>query len=275
MTITDALSVGEAKPGHGCSTEEENQLIRSTKKIKSIEGIEDATMVENQSVGGENLGVMANPVALDVLMNEKGLSEVLGIPLKIDINTAMASRGKYARVCIEMDLQKPLVFQFAIGKNIYLVEYEHLHSVCFYCGRVGHVKEVCHDKLVMKGIKQWQQLTEGENQMEEPAGANGLGSSRVKDVGEISQAQYGPWMKITNQRKINKDPRLQKGATYQQGNRFRSLQEEKEQGAQTTQPGKDKEPMHLVSLELGFKYKVKTKGIDANREGRGNQLEID
>ncbi|KAL7218869.1 hypothetical protein ACSBR2_012023 [Camellia fascicularis] len=340
MTVTDALSVGEAKISHGCSTEEEDHLIRSTKKIKSIDGIEDATMVENQLVGSENLGVMAHPVAPDVSMNEKGFSEVassekvqsfkqallrsrfnenrneknfdcdveevssdedepemaqestdhdeamddvnrgiprvkisqallkkirepwkkclivrllgkkigyklfmakmtrlwglqadfealdighgffivkfdmiedytkvytggpwivmdhyvtvrkwqqdfrsdvaeedttafwvrflnlpieyynekvlfhiakvLGVPLKIDINTAMASRGKYARVCIEMDLRKPLVSQFAIGKNIYLVEYEHLHSVCFSCGRVGHVKEVCPDTLVLE-----------------------------------------------------------------------------------------------------------------------------
>ncbi|KAI8019704.1 hypothetical protein LOK49_LG04G01247 [Camellia lanceoleosa] len=209
--------------------------------------------------------------------NEKVLfhiAKVLGVPLKIDINTAMASRGKYARVCIETDLRKPLVSQFAIGKNIYLVEYEHLYSVYFSCGRVGHVNEVCNDKLVLEGIKQRQQLTEGENQMEEPAGAKGLGSSRVKDVGETSQVRYGPWMKVTNQRKTNKGLRLQKGPTHQQGNRFRSLQEEEGQGAQKAQPRKDKEPMQLVSQELGFKYKVKTKGVDVSREGGGNQLEI-
>lgn len=39
--------------------------------------------------------------------NEKALfhiTKVLGVPLKIDINTAMTARGKYARVCVEMDL---------------------------------------------------------------------------------------------------------------------------------------------------------------------------
>ncbi|XP_028102147.1 uncharacterized protein LOC114301379 [Camellia sinensis] len=44
--------------------------------------------------------------------NEKALfhiAKVLGTPLKIDINIAMAAWGKYARVCVEMDLQKPLV----------------------------------------------------------------------------------------------------------------------------------------------------------------------
>ncbi|KAL7263186.1 hypothetical protein ACSBR1_001375 [Camellia fascicularis] len=40
------------------------------------------------------------------------ITKVIGVPLKIDINTAMAARGKYARVCIEMDLRKPLILIF-------------------------------------------------------------------------------------------------------------------------------------------------------------------
>lgn len=75
--------------------------------------------------------------------NEKVLyhiAKAIGKPLKIDINTAMAARGKYARVCIEMDLKKPLIPQVAIGKYNYVVEYEHIHTFCFHCGRVGHRK---------------------------------------------------------------------------------------------------------------------------------------
>ncbi|KAL7173822.1 hypothetical protein ACSBR2_033144 [Camellia fascicularis] len=43
------------------------------------------------------------------------ISKTMGKPLKIDLNTTTSSRGKYARVCIEMDLNKPLISFFAIG----------------------------------------------------------------------------------------------------------------------------------------------------------------
>lgn len=69
------------------------------------------------------------------------LSKVLGTPLKIDVNMAMVARGKYARVCVEMDLHKSLISHLTIGRYHYVVEYEHLHTLCFSCGRVGHRKE--------------------------------------------------------------------------------------------------------------------------------------
>lgn len=74
------------------------------------------------------------------------IAKALGKPLKIDLNTATSTRGKYARVCIEMDLKKPLLSCFAIGKYNYLIEYEHLHNFCFNCGRVGHRREWCSEK---------------------------------------------------------------------------------------------------------------------------------
>ncbi|XP_028086504.1 uncharacterized protein LOC114287372 [Camellia sinensis] len=80
--------------------------------------------------------------------NEKVLfhiAKALGVPLKVDINIAMVARGKYARVCVEIDLQKPLISHFTIGKYTYGVKYEHLHSLCFSCGRVGHRQESCSD----------------------------------------------------------------------------------------------------------------------------------
>ncbi|CAL5415479.1 unnamed protein product [Camellia sinensis] len=59
--------------------------------------------------------------------NEKVLfhiAKVIGRPLKVDLNTAMSTRGRYARVCVEIDLMKPLVSRFAIGKYTYIIEYE-------------------------------------------------------------------------------------------------------------------------------------------------------
>ncbi|GMP60749.1 hypothetical protein CsSME_00023486 [Camellia sinensis var. sinensis] len=78
--------------------------------------------------------------------NEKVLfhiAKLIGKPIKVDLNTATTTRGRYARVCVEINLGNPLTSQFAIGKYVYNIEYEHLHLFCFSCGRVGHRQEHC------------------------------------------------------------------------------------------------------------------------------------
>ncbi|XP_028099056.1 uncharacterized protein LOC114298645 [Camellia sinensis] len=136
--------------------------------------------------------------------NEKVLyhiAKVLGVPLKVDINTTMASKGKYARVCIEVDLRKPLASQFSISKNTYIIEYEHLHSVCFSCSRVGHVKHVCTENPTNEANKQRHDVAGEGNQGKEDEAQTGLGLTKDTEMGEPSQIRYGPWMKVTNQRR--------------------------------------------------------------------------
>ncbi|XVE98176.1 hypothetical protein REPUB_Repub03eG0083200 [Reevesia pubescens] len=69
-------------------------------------------------------------------------------PLKIDTNTALVTRGKFARICIEVDLQKPLVSKVRIGKHIQKIEYKGIHTVCFSCVVVGLGAEFCPSSLV-------------------------------------------------------------------------------------------------------------------------------
>lgn len=40
------------------------------------------------------------------------LASSIDTTVKIDINTRLATRGRFARVCVEIDLTKPLVAQF-------------------------------------------------------------------------------------------------------------------------------------------------------------------
>lgn len=75
--------------------------------------------------------------------NLKEIAEHLGKPLKVDNNTIVTARGSYARICVEMDLSKPLPPSIAVEKFDYYLEYEHLHLICFACGRVGHRRENC------------------------------------------------------------------------------------------------------------------------------------
>ncbi|KAL7235893.1 hypothetical protein ACSBR1_019221 [Camellia fascicularis] len=74
------------------------------------------------------------------------IAKQLGHPLKLDLTTTMATTGKIARVCIEMDLNKPLCPRFLLSKKSYNIEYESIHNFCFYCGRVDYRKELCKYK---------------------------------------------------------------------------------------------------------------------------------
>ncbi|RYR22222.1 nucleolar protein 58-like [Arachis ipaensis] len=48
------------------------------------------------------------------------------------------SRGKFARLCVEVDLTKPLLGRYLINGREYHIEYEGIHHICFTYGRVDH-----------------------------------------------------------------------------------------------------------------------------------------
>lgn len=66
--------------------------------------------------------------------------------IKVDKNTMAIKRGKYARICVEIDLDKPLLPMFEIKKHIYRVEYQGLHLLYRTCGKFGQYKEGCSVK---------------------------------------------------------------------------------------------------------------------------------
>ena len=78
----------------------------------------------------------------------------LGKTIKVDRNTLkqrdltqkdalVTERGKFARICIEVDLNKILISKFRLHIKFYAVEYEGLHMVCFHCGKYGHRMGTC------------------------------------------------------------------------------------------------------------------------------------
>ncbi|XP_031127729.1 uncharacterized protein LOC116029829 [Ipomoea triloba] len=71
------------------------------------------------------------------------VGDIIGTTRKVDHATSMASRGLFARVCVEVDITKPLLARFTLRNKMRTIEYEGLHLVCFRCGMVGHWKETC------------------------------------------------------------------------------------------------------------------------------------
>ncbi|KAF7130575.1 hypothetical protein RHSIM_Rhsim10G0083000 [Rhododendron simsii] len=64
---------------------------------------------------------------------------------QIDITIDVETQARSARVCLEIELGKPLCHGLRLerGGDEYRVEYELTHSFCFNCGRVNHLKENC------------------------------------------------------------------------------------------------------------------------------------
>lgn len=68
----------------------------------------------------------------------KEIGSAIGLVLHIDSYTASGSRGSYARLCIQIDLEKPLINMIRIGNLRQVAIYEGISSLRFCCGRLGH-----------------------------------------------------------------------------------------------------------------------------------------
>ncbi|XP_050259267.1 uncharacterized protein LOC126704310 [Quercus robur] len=135
----------------------------------------------------------------------KHIGEAIGKVLRIDAQTAMEVRGKYARLCIQVDMNKPLINTVLIGRFEQPVVYEGIQKLCFACGRVGHKKEVCPHI-----IRSSSSPVRGGNDEH----GDSVGSRMVHDTdstvigGGMSEGSgatkandsYGPWMLVTRRK---------------------------------------------------------------------------
>ncbi|XP_016168984.1 uncharacterized protein LOC107611585 [Arachis ipaensis] len=73
------------------------------------------------------------------------VGSAIGTMLKIDRAMSIHSRGRFARICVEIDLTKKLVPRSFVLGSIFNIEYEGLHLICFKCGLYGHRSEQCSE----------------------------------------------------------------------------------------------------------------------------------
>jgi len=148
--------------------------------------------------------------------NEVALVQIgksIGTILRIDTHTASETRGRFARLCVQIDVTKPLVTGIFIGKFEQSVSYEGIHRLCFDCGRVGHQREN-YPYTIRRDIppKTSGMKVEGEV-------AAGSCSLHVADMGEDKggptgsvlnteheeafEGVYGPWVVVARKKTIN------------------------------------------------------------------------
>lgn len=141
-----------------------------------------------------------NTVAVWVRLNElpveyydiavlRDIGNAIGPVLKVDANTASGTRGRYARICVQVDISKPLVKTILIGKLIQGVIYEGIGALCFTCGRLGHRKDDCLHVIRGPKVQRNDQHIEGERN-----------ESREVACDTSEEDGYGPWM-VVNRKK--------------------------------------------------------------------------
>ena len=117
----------------------------------------------------------------------------------------MGMRGKYARLCVQVDMNKSLINTVLIGRFEKSVVYEGIQKLCFACGRIGHKKEDC-----LHIIRTSTSPVRGDNDdhgdsarshrvHDTDSTTNGGGMSEGSGTAKDNDS-YGPWMIVTRKK---------------------------------------------------------------------------
>nr|XP_025670384.1 uncharacterized protein LOC112770202 [Arachis hypogaea] len=71
------------------------------------------------------------------------IASVVGRPVRLDLATKSAERGKFARACMQINLGLPVVQSVIVNEFEYKVEYECLYLICDKCNCFGHPTTDC------------------------------------------------------------------------------------------------------------------------------------
>ncbi|KAK9939900.1 hypothetical protein M0R45_016580 [Rubus argutus] len=166
------------------------------------------------------------------------IGKLLGSVVKVDKLTLAQSRGKFGRLCVEIDLLKPLVPYMEVEDTAYSIIYEGISMICFNCGCYGHTKANCTIPITSSSAStnsmnekdstgpdndNTNMIITNDSVMETPAPDT---SNKSNDTHMQSlEAGHGPWMLMSYK---NKKPSSSKSpnnaAPSTSGSRFALLQ---------------------------------------------------
>ncbi|KAI9128260.1 hypothetical protein K1719_001253 [Acacia pycnantha] len=118
------------------------------------------------------------------------IGNMIGKMIKVDRSTSIYDKGGFARICVEIDLKKPLLPSYVVFGEERQIVYKGLHQVCFKCGKYGHKKTTCPMELSQSdlsgnehGIKKASNGGDGDNNMKK-VGEQGPDKANVGDDGK-------------------------------------------------------------------------------------------
>ena len=79
-----------------------------------------------------------------------GIAKGLGQPVRVDMTTLKFERARFARICVEVNLAKPLKETVLINGERYFVAYEGLSEICSRCRIYGHLVHGCPKTIAEK-----------------------------------------------------------------------------------------------------------------------------
>ncbi|XP_021800399.1 uncharacterized protein LOC110744720, partial [Prunus avium] len=143
------------------------------------------------------------------------IGNLIGTTVKVDAHTMGQARGKFARLCIELDLSKPLIPFIEVEGRTYGVVYEGIQLVCFECGCFGHGRDSC--PVIMEAKQKQAAEEEAFENMEgtPPAPNEDVVVDPANLAAETPAKMHGQWM-------LMKPKNFRKKVPHEQGQLFSS-----------------------------------------------------
>ncbi|GKV45487.1 hypothetical protein SLEP1_g52559 [Rubroshorea leprosula] len=118
----------------------------------------------------------------------------------VDRTTLLATRGEFACVCVEVDLNESLPSMIDLDleelpQSLILVKYEGLHKICFECGEFGHKKEACHYRQLQSLLPSSSQAGEGVSTRANLSANSSIGQEKIPEL-VADCMEYGSWMVV-------------------------------------------------------------------------------
>lgn len=197
------------------------------------------------------------------------IGEKIGKPMKIDSATSLTSRGKFARLCVEVDITKPLLAKFWLRRKVRRIEYEGIHLVCFNCGIYGHSQDACN-KERPGGMEVAGESPEKVDEAQRNTSGSEKGKNQVDIMMQLIRPEitdsYGPGMIAQkNQRRQNQGQTRKEGAKAggnMQGNNGQEVKKSKESGNK----GSRFVVLEEVNMEEQLRETIKEESWAKNRD---------
>lgn len=148
----------------------------------------------------------------------RAIGEQIGQLLKIDYNTEGVSKARFARLAVRLDLTKPLISRIKLDGIIQYVEYEGLPTICYECGKYGHLENTCPCKFPPP--------SSSPETPQQPSASMPVVNA-PSPVPDKEQQAYGSWMQVAARGGKGRIPKKPTVATLHQfgkgDNRFSLL----------------------------------------------------
>lgn len=146
------------------------------------------------------------------------IGKSIGNVLRVDMHTANEARGRFARLCVQIYVDKPLVTTVLIEKFEQPVRYEGVQKICFSYGRIGHMKVSCPytirpvsppkemSKMASENCREAMDSSCDKHVSKELT----MGAGQAKNVHgsepeEGQETTYGPWIVVERRRNVQKN----------------------------------------------------------------------